>query len=151
MLLMKTSFTLERTDISNLRLCIQSTGSFHVYLNGHLVTDYPWWKHENIRKFDIDATCVKQGANELAFYGNIMEQRGRTFNVVDLYLEGLPQAAADEITKRQNALVTPRDHALSEGRSNQEYHYLGSAYTYSRIGEAMAKAMIELEKAGKQR
>jgi len=150
MLLMKTSFALERTDISNLRLCIQSTASFHVYLNGHLVTDYPWWKHENIRRFDIDSTRVKQGVNELAFYGNILEQRGRTFNVVDLYLEGLPQAAADEITKRQNALVTPRDRALSKGRSNQEYHYLGSAYTYSRIGEAMAKAMIELEKAGKQ-
>ena len=147
MLLMKTSFMLDRTDISDFRLCIQSTSSFHVYLNGHLVTDYPWWrKDEDIRRFDIDAACVKQGANELAFYGNILEQRGRTFNVVDLYLEGLPQATADEITKRQNALVTPRDYALSKGKSNQEYHYLGSAYTYSRIGEAMAKAIIELGK-----
>jgi hypothetical protein len=150
MLLMKTTFTLERTDIANLRLCIQSTGSFHVYLNGHLVTDYPWWKDESIRRFDIDAKYVKQGANELAFYGNILNRKGATFNVVDLYLEGLPRAAADEITKRQNALVTPRDRALAKGKSNQEYHYLGSAYTCGQIGEAMAKAMIAMEKPGKQ-
>ena len=57
---------------------------------------------------------------------------------------------ADEIKKRQDAILKPRDRALARGKSNQEYHYLGSAYTYSRIGEAIAKEMIELEKAGNE-
>ena len=32
---------------------------------------------------------------------------------------------------------------IAKGRSNQGYHYLGSAKIYSRIGEALAKAIIE--------
>jgi len=150
MLLMKTTFTLERTGVSNVRLCIHSTSSFHVYLNGHLVTDYPWWKDVEVRRFDIRAEYLKQGINELAFYGNILENRGRLFNAVNLYLEGLSKDKAEKLKKQQDAIATPRDHALSRGKSHQEYHYLGSAYTYSLIGEAMAKAMIELEKAGKK-
>jgi hypothetical protein len=36
-------------------------------------------------------------------------------------------------------------HLMEIGRSNGSYHYLGSAKTYSQIGEAFAKALIDLE------
>ncbi len=44
-------------------------------------------------------------------------------------------------------MYTPEERHLMEiGRSNGSYHYLGSAKIYSRIGEAFAKAMIDLDK-----
>lgn len=143
-LLMKTTFTLERDDVSHFRLCLQSAGSFRAYLNGTLIKEYPWWSNTNIRKWDIDAKLVKQGGNELAFYGNVGKGKGR-FNAVDLYLEGLPRDKAEALKKRQDEIAPPRTRALAKGKSNQRFHYLGSAYTYCLIGEAMAKALTSLE------
>ena len=144
--MMKTSFTLERDDIAKFRLCLRSTRSFNVYLNGERIKQYAYWQGTEIRKWEIDESLVKKGKNELAFYGNIAEHRGTLFNAVDLYLEGLPKKAADEIRKKQKEIAPPRIRALAKGKSNQAYHYLGSAYTYSLIGEAMAKALISLNK-----
>jgi hypothetical protein len=98
---------------------------------------------------DMDASSLKQGVNELALYGNFIEKEEGNlpkYNIVDTYIEGLPVAAAEEIKKQQEAVAPARDHELAKGKSNQGFHYLGSAYTYSRIGEAFAKAMIELQK-----
>ena len=143
MILMKTTFTNDQKDISHLRLCVQSTSAFVAYLNGHPIKKYLWWKSDKIRKFDIDAKYLKHGENELAFYGNV----GRTataYNAVDMYLEGLPKDKADTLLAQQAKIATPRDHGLAKGKSNQAYHYLGSAYTYSLIGEALAKAIVEM-------
>jgi hypothetical protein len=147
MLLMKTTFTADPAEFSKVRLCFRSTSSFKVYLNGKLIHDYPWWKNDEIRKSELDASSLKQGVNELAFYGNIIEKENSpTYNIVDVYVEGLPKAAMEAIRKEQEAVASPRDYELAKGESNQGFHYLGSAYTYSRIGEAFAKAMIELQK-----
>ncbi len=149
MLLMKTTFTIERAEFTDFRLCIHSSGSYRVYLNGQLIKDYPWWSSKDeIHRGNINAEFVKQGVNELAFYGNIMtNKKVDTFNAVDMYLEGLPKAKGEAIRKQQDGIASARDRELVKGKSNQEFHYLGSAYTYSRIGDAMAKAMIQLEKA----
>jgi hypothetical protein len=147
MLLAKTTFTLEGDDISHVRLCIRCTRSFHVYLNGQLIHSYPWWKENEIRTFEIGAKTVKPGVNELAFYGNIQDHKGVFFNAVDVYLEGLSKAAVAELKKEQDKIAPSRIRELAKGKSNQEFHYQGSAYTYSLIGEAMAKAMIGLGKA----
>jgi alpha-galactosidase len=146
MLLAKTTFTLEGEDISHFRLCLRSSRSFHVYLNGQLIQSFPWWGDTEIRTFEMDAKTVKPGVNELAFYGNIQEHKGAFFNAVDVYLEGLSKAAVAELQKEQDNIASPRMRALAKGKSNQDYHYLGSAYTYSRIGEAMAEAMTGLGK-----
>jgi Carbohydrate esterase, sialic acid-specific acetylesterase len=54
----------------------------------------------------------------------------------------------DELQQKiQNILFTPEEQDyIAKNRSNQGYHYLGSAKTYSRIGEALANAIIELNK-----
>jgi hypothetical protein len=45
-------------------------------------------------------------------------------------------------------VLTPEEAKfLSVATSNAGYHYMGSAYTYGRIGKAFADAMIELSKA----
>jgi hypothetical protein len=49
--------------------------------------------------------------------------------------------------KMEDILFTPEEQAyMSKNRSNQAYHYLGSAKIYSRIGEALAKVIIEMNK-----
>lgn len=152
MLLMKTSFELTRTDFVKYRLGIKSTGSYFVYLNGHIIQDYPWWQNDGVRTFgltDEQAQNLKQGTNVLAFYGNIMDRKGQVFNAVDLTLEGITQEQLDDITKKQREVCTPRDVDLSKGQSNQSYHYMGSAKTYSLIGEALARAIAERKKMEK--
>jgi alpha-galactosidase len=58
-----------------------------------------------------------------------------------------------ELTKQmQDLLYTPAEQAyIAKNRSNQGYHYLGSAKTYSRIGEALAKAIIGTAEANQPR
>ena len=42
-------------------------------------------------------------------------------------------------------LYTPEEQEyLQQNHSNQGYHYLGSGKIFARIGEAFAKAMIEM-------
>lgn len=47
--------------------------------------------------------------------------------------------------KIQNTLFTPEElDYIAKNRSQQGYHYLGSAKTYSQIGEAFAKALFKM-------
>ena len=47
--------------------------------------------------------------------------------------------------KIQDTLFTPEEQDyMARNRSNQGYHYLGSAKTYSRIGEALAKSIVQM-------
>ena len=52
-----------------------------------------------------------------------------------------------EIQAKMNAIMyTPEDQEyIQKNKSSQGYHYLGSAKTYNRIGEAFAKALIGLK------
>ncbi len=45
--------------------------------------------------------------------------------------------------KRLDEIRTPEEKEAAKGISNKSYHYLGSAKILSRIGEALAKALIE--------
>jgi hypothetical protein len=149
MLLMKTSIDLKRTDFVKYRLRVQSTGSFLVHLNGRIIKSNQWWNDEGLQTFDLteaQAKYFKQGTNVLAFYGSIGIGKGGFFNSVDLMLEGITQEQLADITKQQGAFCTPRDIAISKGKSNQVFHYRGSAYTYSLIGEAFAKALAGMGK-----
>jgi Carbohydrate esterase, sialic acid-specific acetylesterase len=149
MLVMKTSFALKSNDFVKYRLRVKSTGSYCIYLNGHIIRNYPWWKSDGFRMFDLteeQVKLVKQGENVLAFYGNMGNPKSRAFNSVDFTLEGITKEQLDDITKKQAEVCTPRDIALSKGQSNQSFHYMGSAYTYSLIGEAFAKALAEMGK-----
>lgn len=54
----------------------------------------------------------------------------------------------DELQQKiENTVFTPEEQEyMSKNRSSQGYHYLGSAKTYSRIGEALAKALVGMSK-----
>jgi hypothetical protein len=55
-----------------------------------------------------------------------------------------------KMQKIRDALFTPEElDYMAKNRSNQGYHYLGSAKTYSRIGEALALAILRMSEAKK--
>ncbi len=56
------------------------------------------------------------------------------------------KAKMEELSRKiQDTLYTPEEQEyIAKNRSNQGYHYLGSAKIYSRIGEALAKAIVDL-------
>jgi alpha-galactosidase len=52
-----------------------------------------------------------------------------------------------KISAKPKDTLTPNEQKIMEtATSNAGFHYMGSAYTYSMIGKAMAEAMIKLEK-----
>lgn len=149
LLLMKTTFTCD-AEFDILRVWTSFTGSHVVYLNGEVIRNFPWFNkyyEGEPRRSDIliDGKLVKKGVNELAIYGNVSRKNPAKISVLDSYLEGLPRAAADRIKQAQEEFYTERDRKLVKGKSNQAYHYYGSAYTYCQIGEAMAEAVLELQ------
>jgi hypothetical protein len=82
-------------DCDSYRLSILARQGFHVYLNGHLIHTYVWWKDmPHYRTIVLDAGHVrhlKQGTNVLAAYANIEYDR-RTqepSGQMDLFIEGL--------------------------------------------------------------
>jgi Carbohydrate esterase, sialic acid-specific acetylesterase len=62
--------------------------------------------------------------------------------------KGAHRAKISEIGKTMRDIIfTPEEQEyIAKNRSSQSYHYLGSAKTYSRIGEACAKALVEMGK-----
>jgi hypothetical protein len=94
-LVMRTTFDLDAVDCDKYRLSILARQGFHVYLNGHRIETYVWWKDmPHYRTIEIGAGEVrylKKGTNLLAAYGNVeydqktQEPRGQ----MDLFIEGL--------------------------------------------------------------
>ncbi|MCY3017479.1 MAG: DUF6288 domain-containing protein [Planctomycetota bacterium] len=94
-LVMRTTFEVDAVDCDSYRLSILARQGFHVYLNGHKIDTYVWWKDmPHYRAIVLDAGQIKhlkQGTNFLAAYGNVEydnkthEPRGQ----MDLFIEGL--------------------------------------------------------------
>ncbi|MHC4251789.1 MAG: HEAT repeat domain-containing protein, partial [Planctomycetota bacterium] len=97
-LIMRTTFELDAVDCDSYRLSILAKQGFHVYLNGHKLNTYVWWKDlPHYRAIVLNAGQVKRlkkGTNVLAAYGNVeydnktREPRGQ----MDLFIEGLRMA-----------------------------------------------------------
>ena len=94
-IVMRTTFELDAVDCDQYRLSILARQGFDVYLNGHKIHRYIWWKDmPHYRPIVLNAGHVKhlrKGTNVLAAYGNLeydkktYEPRGQ----MDLYIEGL--------------------------------------------------------------
>ena len=94
-IVMRTTFDLDALDCDKYRLSILARQGFHVYLNGHRIETYVWWKDmPHYRTIELGAGEVKylkKGTNVLAAYGNVEydnkthEPRGQ----MDLFIEGL--------------------------------------------------------------
>jgi len=150
-LLMRSSFELNAMDYEEYRLCIMASQSYHLYLNGHELRSYVWYRKDNIyRAFSLSkeqAGYLKKGTNVLAIYANTTDFKGKIRNSVDLRLEGLNKEGKANLAKIYEGIFPEKEHILLKGASNQDYHYYGSGKIVSRIGEAFAEAIATLEKA----
>jgi hypothetical protein len=94
-LVMRTSFDLDAVDCDSYRLSILAKQGFHVYLNGHKIHTYIWWKDmPHYRRIVLGAGHVKhlkKGTNVLAAYGNVEYDRKthEPAGQMDLFIEGL--------------------------------------------------------------
>jgi len=145
-LLMRSSFELDAMNYEEYRLCILSAFSYHMYLNGHELRSYVWYKKDNrYRAFTLSkeqAEYLKKGTNVLAVYANLQGYRGKIRNSVDLRIEGLNKEGKANLTKIYNGIFPEKEREVLKGISNQDYHYFGSAKIYSWLGEAFAKAIV---------
>ena len=94
-IVMRTEFEVDALDCDAYRLSILAKQGFHVYLNGHRINTYIWWKdmphYRPIVLRDDHVRHLKEGTNVLAAYGNV-EYEKKTHKPVgqmDLYIEGL--------------------------------------------------------------
>ncbi len=73
-LLMRSTFEIDHLDYDTYRIAILARQGFHVYLNGHKIHTYIWWKDKpQYRSIVLDkkqAQYLKPGKNILAVYAN---------------------------------------------------------------------------------
>ncbi len=95
-LLARTTFDLDAVDGDRYRLSILCRQGFHVYLNGHGISRYGWWKDQPYyRPIMLNPGHIKRlkkGRNVLAVYTNVEYRTGdpdRPVGQIDAYIEGL--------------------------------------------------------------
>jgi hypothetical protein len=94
-IVMRTTFDVDALDFDSYRLSILARQGFRVYLNGHPIETYGWWKDmPHYRPIVLGPGGIKhlkQGVNVLAAYGNV-EYDPKTqapCGQMDLFIEGL--------------------------------------------------------------
>jgi len=149
-LLMRTTFELDDIDREEYRLSVLARQGFHVYLNGHKIHTYIWWKnrpyYRAIRLGPNEVKHLKRGTNVLAAYANVQYEK-RTlepYASIDLFIEGLTAEGRETWEKSLESVISPREKKIASGASNQAYHYMGSGRIMARIGKAFADAVVEL-------
>jgi hypothetical protein len=149
-LLMRTTFNVDNLDYAAYRLSILARQGFHVYLNGHKIHTYIWWKNEPyyraIPLTDQETQYLKEGENVLAVYAN--DQYGRDadeqhYGSLDASIQGITHADQERLTEALGDVYSAEDREILSGASNAGYHYLGSAKIIGQIGKAFAEAMAE--------
>jgi hypothetical protein len=157
-LLMRTPFEVKNLDYEAFRLSILAEQGFEVYLNGHKIHTYTWWRDDpHYRAIALGKEQIKhlkKGDNVLAVYANCEYDRKtqEAFGAVDVMIEGITKGGLDYVNSSENKLrlmdkeCTRDEGKIIAGCSNGGYHYLGSAKMLSQIGEAFAKAMVKLQK-----
>jgi alpha-galactosidase len=158
-LLMRTTFTVDELNYDAYRLAAFSRQGYHVYLNGHKLQTYIWWKDQPYYMVweisDDKAKYLKEGENVLAVYANCEYQRktAEAFGAVDMVIEGITDKDFEYVNSVENKLrLMDKECTREEGRiimgcSNGGYHYLGSAKMLSQIGQAFGEAMMEMHSA----
>jgi hypothetical protein len=97
-LVMRTTFDMDAVDCDSYRLSILARQGFRVFLNGHEIQSYGWWKDmPHYRPIVLDAGQIKhlkKGINVLAAYGNVeYDNKTQTpCGQMDLAIEGLKMA-----------------------------------------------------------
>lgn len=148
-LLMRTTFELPTLNYLKYRVCIMAKGSYHLYLNGQKIKTYVWYNGKpayRAPRLSVDLSkLLKKGTNHLALYTNLTKDRGGKYaSSVDVMIEGMTEEGKVRRQKLMDSKCPPEIRKIAAGASNKEYHYMGSAKIYSRIGEAFADAMMQL-------
>ena len=153
-LLMRTSFELDAIDCESYRLSILARQGFDVYLNGHKIHTYIWWKtqpyYRSIVLTENETKHLKKGVNVLAAYANIHydKKTAEPYGATDLFIEGITREGREQLNQALERVFSAEDRAVADGASNAGFHYMGSAKIMAQIGKAFAEAMLEMEKKG---
>ncbi|MHC4248246.1 MAG: sialate O-acetylesterase [Planctomycetota bacterium] len=148
-LLMRTTFDLDALDCESYRLSILARQGFHVYLNGHRIHTYIWWKNEPYYRAIVlgenETKHLRKGENVLAAYANVHYDRktGDPYASIDLFIEGITREGRELRAKALEEVFSPRDKAIADGASNAGYHSMGSGKIMAQIGKAFAEAMAK--------
>ena len=157
-LLMRTTFNVDKPDYESCRLVVLARQGFDVYLNGHKINTYIWWKDEPFYRPIVlepqQVKYLKKGENVLAAYANVeYERRAKEPHAsIDLAIEGITKeglaniSSEEYIRKQMDKICTREEQKIIAGASNGGYHYLGSAKIMAQIGKAFAEAMLKMEK-----
>ncbi len=152
-LLMRTKFELDAIDCESYRLCVLARQGFHVYLNGHKIHTYIWWKdqpyYRAITLTEDETKYLKTGVNVLAAYANVHydAETGEPYGSTDLFIEGISREGREQLTQALEQVFSSEDRAIADGASNAGYHYMGSAKIMAQIGKAFAEAMVAMTSA----
>ena len=152
-LLMRTTFELEAIDCEAYRLSILARQGFDIYLNGHKIHTYIWWKTEPyyraIMLTENEPKYLKKGVNVLAAYANVHydEKSAEPYGSIDLFLEGITRDGQQQLAQALDQVFSVEDRAIADGASNAEYHYMGSAKILAQIGKAFAEAIDRIDES----
>lgn len=151
-LLMRSTFEVDNLDYDSYRIAILARQGFHVYLNGHKIHTYIWWKDEpQYRSIVLDreqTQYLKKGKNILAVYANdqYSPDSPEHYATLDAWIEGITKADQEKLDLALEEVLSPQDRAALQGASNGGYHYFGSAKIFAQIGKAFAEANLKLMK-----
>ncbi len=151
-LLMRSTFEVDNLDYDSYRIAILARQGFHVYLNGHKIHTYIWWKDEpQYRSIVLDqeqTQYLQKGKNVLAIYANDQYSPDALehYAALDAWIEGITKADQEKLDLALEKVLSPADRAALQGVSNGGYHYFGSAKIFAQIGKAFAEANLKLMK-----
>ena len=149
-LLMRSTFDAENLDFDSYRIAILARQGFHVYLNGHKIHTYIWWKDEpQYRSIVLDkeqTQYLKTGKNVLAVYANdqYSPDNPKHYAALDVWIEGITKADQEKLDLALEEVLSPKDREALKGASNGGYHYFGSAKIFAQMGKAFAEANLKL-------
>ena len=94
-MVMRTTFELKDTDCDYVRISALMKQGYRIYLNGHAIHTYVWWKNPpHYRKVPLgpaQTRHLKKGTNVLAVYCNVEYVKGEALGQADVFLEGLKE------------------------------------------------------------
>lgn len=94
-MVMRTTFELKDTDYDYVRISALMKQGYRVYLNGHAIHTYIWWKnpphYQKITLGSAQTRFLKKGTNVLAVYCNVEYVNGEALGQADVFLEGLKE------------------------------------------------------------
>lgn len=149
-LLMRSKFEVDNLDYDSYRIAILARQGFHVYLNGHKIHTYIWWKddpqYRSILLDEQQKQHLKKGINVLAVYANDQYSPNSPvrYGAIDAWIEGITKEEQAKLDLALEQVLSAQDKEILQGASNGGYHYFGSAKIFAQMGKAFAEANLEL-------